>query len=70
MMMGSLTITAFIGAMRDRYIERADIAPENAIELALATLEAWENTFEERVELTVDCANEIVDQDLEHWETT
>lgn len=68
--MSDLTITAFLKAMSARYQERAAIAPENAIELVLATLETWEEAFKEKVELTVDCANEIVDQDLEHWETT
>jgi hypothetical protein len=62
----TLTITAFIEAMRDRFIERADIAPENAVDLALTTLEQWETVLKEPVELTTACAQEIVDSDLEH----
>jgi hypothetical protein len=63
-----LTITGFIGAMQRRYEARADLLGDQALQCALATLDAWETVFKEPVELTEECAHDIVDSDLEHWE--
>lgn len=65
---GALTISGFINVMRLRFEARADLMGDQALDCALATLEAWETTFGEPVELTEDCAHAIVDSELEHWE--
>jgi hypothetical protein len=62
------TISGFIRAMQQRFIERAALGHDRAILAAVATLDAWECVFNEPIELTEDYANSIVDSELEHWE--
>ena len=64
----ALTITGFLGAMQRRFEARADLLADQALQSALAALDAWETVFKEPVELTEECAHEIVDTELEHWE--
>lgn len=62
-----IKLTDFLKAMMKRYRDRADIAEENALDLALRALEEWEHSGEV-IEFTEDCAHTIVDEDLSNWE--
>jgi hypothetical protein len=63
-----LSFSGFLAEMRDHFMRRADMDEDSALLTAFSSLEAWEQVFEERVELTEECAREIVDTELEHWD--
>ena len=63
-----LKVSAFISAIAQRFRDRADVAPNAAVECALAALEAWEDAGEP-VDFTLSCAEDIADEDLRHWES-